>query len=406
MIKREIYLEKIRHLFGTDLIKVIIGLRRSGKTYLLKSIIDELQQKGVKAENIIYISFETVEYKNISDTQQLDQLIINLTKDLEGKIYLLFDEIQLVQSWEKSINAYRVSLDCDIYITGSNSKLLSNELATLLAGRYIKINLYPFSFKEVLQYKKEIDNIKLNKENIKEFFNEYFLFGGMPGLLPLKEESIKETLVHDIYDSIIVHDILSRYKINDVDLFKRFSYYLMNSTGQRFSKSSITKYLKNENRNTTRNTISNYTLYLEESLFTHKVLCQDITGKKILQTNEKYYLADHGFHHFLVNNNFNWRGRILENIVYNELLRRGYSVNIGRIKNQEVDFVCKKHNKKIYIQVTYLLSTPEIIKREFDVLLDIPDKYDTYVLSMDEMELSFNGIKHRNIIDFLLNDEI
>lgn len=406
MIKREIYLEKIRHLFDTDLIKVIIGLRRSGKTYLLKSIIDELQQNGVKAENIIYISFETVEYKNISDTQQLDQLILNLTKDLEGKIYLLFDEIQLVQSWEKSINAYRVSLDCDIYITGSNSKLLSNELATLLAGRYIKINLYPFSFKEVLQYKKEIDNIKLNKENIKEFFNEYLLFGGMPGLLPLKEESIKETLVHDIYDSIIVHDILSRYKINDVDLFKRFSYYLMNSTGQRFSKSSITKYLKNENRNTTRNTISNYTLYLEESLFTHKVLCQDITGKKILQTNEKYYLADPGFHHFLVNNNLNWRGRILENIVYNELLRRGYSVKFGRIKNQEVDFVCKKHNKKIYIQVTYLLSTPEIIKREFDVLLDIPDKYDTYVLSMDEMELSFNGIKHRNIIDFLLNDEI
>ena len=406
MIKRELYLKKIHHLFDTDFIKVIIGLRRSGKTYLLNSIMEELKDKGVKEENIIYISFELVEYKNIFTSQQLDELILNLTKDLEGKIYLLFDEIQIVESWEKSINAYRASFDCDIYITGSNSKLLSNELATLLAGRYIKINLYPFSFSEILQYKKEIDNVDLTKENIKDFFKEYLLFGGMPGLLPIKDEDIKIALLHDIYDSIIVHDILSRYKINDIDLFKRFSYFLMNSTGQRFSKSNINRYLKNENRKTTRNTIANYTLYLEDSLFVTKAICQDIVGKKILQTNEKYYLADHGFHHALVDNNDNWTGRILENIVFNELIRRGYSVKIGRIRNKEIDFVCKRHDKNIYVQVTYLLSSPEVLKREFDVLLDIPDKYDTYVLSMDELDMSYNGIKHRNIIDFLLDDEI
>ena len=322
MIKRELYLDRVRNLFGTDFIKVVVGLRRCGKTSLMKSIIEELQNQGVKKENIIYVSFEQVQYKNIFTQEQLDALVLSLVKDLEGKIYLLFDEIQQVESWEKCINSYRVSFDCDIYITGSNSKLLSNELATLLSGRYIKINLYPFSFKEVLQYKKEIGGFELTKDIIEESFKEYLLFGGMPGLLPIADESTKVNALHDIYDSIIVHDILSRYTINEIDLFKRFSHYLMNSTGQTFSKTSITNYLKSENKKTTRNTISNFTNYLEDSLFCKKVRRQDIVGKKILKTEEKYYLADQGFHHALVDNNNKWLGRILENVVYNELIRR------------------------------------------------------------------------------------
>ena len=406
MIKRESYLKQIDALMNTDFIKIIIGIRRCGKTFLLKSIIEELKNKGVNEENIIYISFESNKYKNIFTQEELDELILNLTNNISGKIYILFDEIQQVNGWEKSVNGYRVDLDCDIYITGSNSKLLSNELATLLSGRYIKINLYPFSYKEVLKYKQEYYNIELNYENKRKIFHEYLLFGGMPGILGIPNNDTKINALQDIYDSIIVHDILSRYTINDVDLFKRFSHYLMNSTGQTFSKTSITNYLKNENRKTTRNTISNFTIYLQESLFCKKVRRQDILGKKILKTEEKYYLADQGFHHALVDDNTKWIPRVLENIVYNELIRRGYSVKIGKIKNKEIDFVCQKYDKKIYVQVSYYLSTEKTGEREFSPLLDVPDKYDAYVISMDEFDMSYNGIKHKNIIEFLLDDEI
>lgn len=406
MIKRELYLKRIRPLIDTDFIKVIIGMRRCGKTVFLKSIIDELIEKGVKPENIIYISFESVKYKNIFTEKELDELILKLTKDIKGKIYLLFDEIQQVNNWEKCINGYRVDLESDIYITGSNSKLLSNELATLLSGRYIKINLYPFSFKEIIEYKIENENLILNTENKKKIFQEYLLYGGMPGLLSIKEIDNKLNALQDIYDSIIIHDVLSRYNIKNIGLFKRFSYYLMNSTGQTFSKTSITKYLKNENKKTNRNTISNYTNYMTEALFCKQVRREDILGKKILKTEEKYYLTDHGFHHSLIDDNNNWIPRILENIVFNELIRRNYSVKIGKIKKHEIDFVCKKHDKKVYIQVCYLLATPETIDREFSPLFEVPDKFDTYVLSMDEINLSKNGIKHKNIIDFLLDDEI
>ncbi len=406
MIKREIYLKQIRNLFDTDFIKIIVGMRRCGKTSLLKSIIEELQVKGVKKENIFYFSFESIEYKNIFTQEQLDELVINSIKNTEGKIYLLFDEIQQVESWENSINAYRTSFDCDIYITGSNSKLLSNELATLIAGRYIKINIYPFSFKEVLKYRKEIDNIELNKHNIEELFQEYIVYGGMPGLLPIRDELTKINALQDIYDSIIIHDILSRHTIKEIDLFKRFVHFLINSTGQTFSKTSITNYLKNENKKTTRNTIANFTDYIQDSLFCKRVRRQDIVGKKILKTEEKYYITDHGFHQALIDNNRKWLPRILENIVYMELLRRNYSVKVGKIDKKEIDFVCEKYRKKIYIQVAYKLSSDETIEREFGPLLDIPDKYDTYVISMDEFDNSYDGVKHINIIDFLLDENI
>lgn len=406
MIKRNLYLEQINNVMDTDFVKVIIGMRRCGKTSLLKSLMEELEIKGINKENIIYISFESIKYKNIFTQEELDDLVMNLTRNLEGKVYLLFDEIQQVLGWEKSINGYRVDFDCDIYITGSNSKLLSNELATLLAGRYITINLYPFSYSEVLVFKKEYNHIELNYENKRKIFEEYLLFGGMPGLLSIEDKDTKINALQDIYNSIIVNDILSRYIINDVDLFKRFSYYLMNTTGQTFSKTSITNYLKNENRKTTRNTISNFTDYLQEALFCQKVRRQDIIGKKILKTEEKYYLTDQGFHHALVDNNNNWIPRVLENIVYNELIRRGYSVKVGKIKNKEIDFVCQRYDKRIYVQVSYYLSTEKTVKREFTPLLDVPDKYDAYVLSMDELDMSQDGIKHRNIIDFLSNNEI
>ena len=390
---------------NTDFIKIIIGLRRCGKTTFLKSIIDELKCLGINDENIIYISFENVKYKNIKTSKDLDKVVLDKVKDIEGKVYLLFDEIQLVDEWEESINSYRVSFDSDIYVTGSNSKLFSSELSTLVAGRYVHINIYPFSFKEILKYHDEINNIEMDKTKIYEYFMQYVQYGGMPSLISLKNEDAKINALLDIYDSIIINDILSRHEIRGINTFKRFVYYIMNSIGQTFSKKSITNFLKSETKKTSRETINNYTNFIVESLFCHRVLREDILGKKLLSTQE-YYLTDHGFHQALVDENNKWLPRIIENIVYIELLRRGYSVKVGWIKNKEVDFIAKNKNNKIYIQVAYLLASDETIEREFAPLLNIPDKYDAYVLSMDEFNMSRNGIKHMNIIDFLLGDEI
>ena len=336
----------------------------------------------------------------------MDKVVLDKVKDIEGKVYLLFDEIQLVDEWEESINSYRVSFDSDIYVTGSNSKLFSSELSTLVAERYVHINIYPFSFKEILKYHNEINKIEMDKSKIYEYFMQYIQYGGMPSLLSLKDEDAKINALLDIYDSIIISDILSRHEIRGIDTFKRFVYYIMNSIGQTFSKKSITNFLKSETKKTSRETINNYTNFIVESLFCHRVLREDILGKKLLSTQEKYYLTDHGFHQALVDENNKWLPRIIENIVYIELLRRGYSVKVGWIKNKEVDFIAKNKNNKIYIQVAYLLASDETIEREFSPLLNIPDKYDAYVLSMDEFNMSRNGIKHMNIIDFLLGDEI
>ncbi|MBQ6219731.1 MAG: ATP-binding protein [Methanosphaera sp.] len=406
MIKREEYLKVFYNYLDTDFIKIVIGLRRCGKTTFLRSIIEELKSLGINDKNIIYISFENVKYKYIKTSKELDEVVLDKVKDIEGKVYLLFDEIQLVDNWEESINSYRVSFDSDIYVTGSNSKLFSSELSTLIAGRYVHINIYPFSFKEFLTYHNEINNVKMGKNEIYDYFRQYIQYGGMPSLLSLKNEESKNNVLLDIYDSIIINDILSRHEIRRIDTFKRFVYFIMNSIGQTFSKKSIANYLKSESKKTSRETINNYTNFIVESLFCQRVLREDILRKRLLSTEEKYYLTDHGFHQALIDENDNWLPRILENIVYIELLRRGYSVKVGRIKNKEVDFIAKNKNNKIYIQVAYLLASDETIEREFSVLLDIPDKYDAYVLSMDEFNMSRYGIKHMNIIDFLLTDEI
>ena len=373
---------------------------------MLRSIIDEIKNNGVSEENIFYFSFESFEHKHISSAKELDDLVLELTRGVEGKLYFLFDEIQNVESWESCINSYKVSFDCDIYITGSNSKLLSNELSTLLSGRFVRIDVYPFSFSEVLQYRREVDGWDLSSEDISNLFDEYLLWGGMPGLLSINDVNSKTNALRDIYDSIIINDVLSRYVIKDIDLFKRFSSYLMNSMSQTFSKTSITNFLKNENKRTTRGTISNFTDYLCDCLFCERVQRQDILGKNLLKTEEKYYLTDHGFHHALVDDNSNWNGRVLENIVYLELIRRNYKVKVGKIGDKEIDFICVKPDRKIYIQVAYLISSDEVVEREFGSLLRVPDKFDAYVLSMDKLDMSQDGIKHKYIIDFLLDDEI
>lgn len=399
MIKRKFYLEKIVKLIDTEDIKVITGVRRCGKTVLLKQIIDELENRGISSENIIYMSFESSKYKNIRNDNDLDEFIFSKTNNLNGKIYLLFDEIQKVKNWEVSLNSYRVDLECDIYITGSNSQLLSGELATLISGRYISINMLPFSFKELIQYYDEmhenIDEIKL--------FEQYLSYGGFPGLLNYENEE-KEKYLYDLYSTIVLNDILYKNKVKDLDLLERLMEFMISNIGQLFSANSISKYIKNENRKTTPHTIINYMDYARNAFIFYQIKRENIKQKRKLLISDKYYLVDSGFY-FIFNGSTqrNW-GQLLENIVFLELIRQGYSITIGKIQDLEVDFVCRKANQIKYIQVSQSILDENTRKREFKSLEKISDSYPKYVISMDSFDFSANGIIHLNIIDFLKSE--
>ncbi|ATZ60471.1 ATPase [Methanobrevibacter smithii] len=399
MIKRKFYLEKIVKLIDTEDIKVITGVRRCGKTVLLKQIIDELENRGIASENIIYMSFESSKYKNIRNDDDLDEFIFSKTNNLNGKIYLLFDEIQKVKNWEVSLNSYRVDLECDIYITGSNSQLLSGELATLISGRYISINMLPFSFKELIQYHDEmhenIDEIKL--------FEQYLSYGGFPGLLNYENEE-KEKYLYDLYSTIVLNDILYKNKVKDLDLLERLMEFMISNIGQLFSANSISKYIKNENRKTTPHTIINYMDYARNAFIFYQIKRENIKQKRKLLISDKYYLVDSGFY-FIFNGSTqrNW-GQLLENIVFLELIRQGYSITIGKIQDLEVDFVCRKANQIKYIQVSQSILDENTRKREFKSLEKISDSYPKYVISMDSFDFSANGIIHLNIIDFLKSE--
>ena len=403
MIKREKYLKKLEKLKDKDYIKILMGIRRSGKTTLLKTYIKELEKKGINKNNIIFISFESRKYNTIKNFKELDQIIYKQIKNTEGKIYLFFDEIQYVDQWEKSINGYRVDLDCDIYITGSNSSLLASDLATTLTGRYIVINIYPFSFKETLQYKKEIEKIKLTPTKEKEIYKEYFKFGGMPGLLKLDEENKIESL-NTIYDTIMLRDIINKYEIKKNDLFNRFTYYLMSTPGETFSSTSIANFFKSQKRRVSTDTILRYATYLTESYFLSKARRNDLKVKNLLKTLEKYYLTDHGFHQAIVKDNKDNITGILENIVYIELLRRDYKVTIGKIYDKEIDFICEKNNKKIYIQVSYTIGEINTREREMKPFSLIDDDNERYIISTDDEDYSRRYVKHLHIIDFLKSD--
>lgn len=399
MIKRKFYLEKIVKLIDTEDIKVITGVRRCGKTVLLKQIIDELENRGIASENIIYMSFESSKYKNIRNDDDLDEFIFSKTNNLNGKIYLLFDEIQKVKNWEVSLNSYRVDLECDIYITGSNSQLLSGELATLISGRYISINMLPFSFKELIQYYDEmhenIDEIKL--------FEQYLSYGGFPGLLNYENEE-KEKYLYDLYSTIVLNDILYKNKVKDLDLLERLMEFMISNIGQLFSANSISKYIKNENRKTTPHTIINYMDYARNAFIFYQIKRENIKQKRKLLISDKYYLVDSGFY-FIFNGSTqrNW-GQLLENIVFLELIRQGYSITIGKIHDLEVNFVCRKANQIKYIQVSQSILDENTRKREFKSLEKISDSYPKYVISMDSFDFSANGIIHLNIIDFLKSE--
>ena len=401
MLKRDEYIKKIVPFIDKDVIKVLTGIRRSGKSVMLKLLMEELKNRGINENQFIYINFENLKYRKLKNYERLYDFILNKVDDKYKSYYIFLDEIQEVEEWERCVNSLRVDEDFkfDIYITGSNAKLLSGELSTYLAGRYIEFVVYPFSFKEFFEIMKE-----KNKEiDLKEAFQDYVKFGGMPFLhnLDYNFEASMQYL-QDLYASIILKDITQRNNIRDTDLLERIINYVVMNIGNTFSATSISKFFKSENRKVATETILNYIKACEEAFLVYRVARNDLLGKKILNVNEKYYIADHGIREAIMENNQKNINQVLENIVYFEMLRRGYNVKIGKVDNLEVDFVCKKNDETIYIQVSYLLASEDTKEREFSVLENIKDNYPKYVLSMDEFDMSRNGIKHVNLIEFLV----
>lgn len=401
MIKRERYMSRIRPFIGGELVKVMTGIRRSGKSVMLELVKQELLGAGVSAAQFLSINFEDLRNAPLCRAEALHEEILRRAAAMQGKVYLFFDEIQEVTGWEKCINSLRVALDCDIYITGSNAKLLSGELATYLGGRYVEFVIYPFSFAEFLALYRTI----APQASEQQCFRQYLLSGGMPYLANLQyAEGPSRQYLTDLFNSVQLKDVVKRNKVRDVDLLERILAYVMANVGTTFSASSLSKFLKNEQRAVAPETILNYIRYCCDAYLFYQVKRQDLQGKQILATNEKYYIADHGIREAVFGGNMQNINLILENIVFLELLRRGYSVTVGKTGEKEIDFVCEKHGEKLYVQVTYLLASEETTSREFGAYDGIRDNFPKYVVSLDEFDMSRDGIKHRNIRDFLLAD--
>lgn len=394
MIQREYYMKQIRPFINTDLIKVLTGIRRSGKSVMLQLIQEELLSQQVRPDQMISLNFEDLANLPLCQPMALYQWIADKAADIKGKIYIFLDEIQEVTNWERVINSLRVAFDVDIYLTGSNAKLLSGELSTYLAGRYVQFVIYPFSYQEFI--------LANQLDDTPQAFQKYLLFGGMPFLMNLHfQEGPSRQYLQDMYNSIILKDIVQRNNLRDVDLLERIIGYALSSIGHVFSASNITKYLKSEHRKVSNDTVLNYLNACTTAYLFYKIPRQDLLGKKLLSINEKYYVVDHGLREAVYGHNARDIDQILENIICLELLRRGYTVTIGKTGNFEVDFIAEKGNRKCYVQVTYLLASPETIEREFRVYKDIKDNYPKYVVSMDELDFSQDGIQHYNIRKFL-----
>lgn len=396
MIKREAILKRIRPFYESDLIKVLIGLRRSGKSVLLQQIMDELFQKGVEPEQVIAVNFEDFQYAFITDAKQLYDYICRMRKN-EKKYYLFFDEIQMVPEFERVINSFRATWDVSIFITGSNGKLLSGELATLLSGRYVSFRVAPFSFQEYC----EIREIKNPQD---EDLAEYMNWGGMPQRFAMAGENETRTFLQDLYNSVVLRDIVQRTGAKDIDLLNRIMEYLMANPSQTFSSKGILNYFKSVDRTVSTQTLYNYLEHIQTSLIVSKVQRYDIRGKQVLTSLDKYYLTDLGLGR-IHNSGFKLEmGALLENIVYNELRNRGFEVYVGKIPRGEVDFVALKGGKKEYYQVAYYLYDQKVIDREFGAYTQIPDNFPKYVISMDRIDFSREGIIHRNAIEFLMDE--
>ena len=394
-------MKRIRPFINTELIKVFTGIRRSGKSVMLELVKNELKKSGVSDKNFLCINFEQFSNSELLDAKILHKRIVEFQKSADGKIYLFFDEIQEVDGWEKCINSCRVDFDCDIYITGSNAKLLSGEFATYLAGRYVEFVIYPFSFAEFLEMNRQ-KNSQIDKSAC---FMTFLKTGGMPFLANfLGDDSAKNQYLMDIYNSVVLKDVVKRNNIRDVDTLERIIAYAFSNIGHIFSATSLSKYFKSEKRNISHDTILNYLKFCADAFLIYKISRYDLEGKKVLTVNEKYYCADHGLREAVFGKNTQNIDQILENIVCLELLRRNFKVFVGKKDESEIDFIAERNGVKIYVQVAYLLASEETVRREFSVYDSIKDNFPKYVVSMDEFDFSRNGIIHRNIRDFLLGE--
>ena len=396
MIIRETYLKRIRPFYHSDLIKVFTGIRRSGKSVLLKQIEAELIDAGVETNHVITINFEDLEYAYIQEAMDLHKYVKEHTEQGQ-KYYLLFDEIQNVNEFEKAINSFRATMDCSIFITGSNGKLLSGELATHLSGRYVSFRIMPFSFKEVCEIK-GLTRAEVNDD----IFMEYLKYGGMPQRFLMNSETETKVYLHDLYNSIVLKDIVLRSRIQDVTILNRIVEYMVLNTSQVFSAKSISKFFESDNRKISTETIYTYLDHIVSSLIINKAVRYDIRGKRILTRSDKYYLTDTGLSNI---NNPGFKtelGALIENIVYNELIHRGHEVYVGKTMKGEIDFIVNNGTERMYYQVAYLLSDEKVVQREFGAFSQVGDSYPKYVISMDRYDFSREGIKHLNLIDFLL----
>lgn len=395
-LKREIYLEQIRPYYDSDIIKVITGVRRCGKSILLDTIREELMNNGISKDHIIYLNFEDLDFDYIVDASDLNKEIKSRISDDE-KYYIFLDEIQHIDSFEKALASFRATLNVSLFVTGSNSALLSGELATLLTGRTVEFEILPFSFYEMKLY------YELNKREFSdELFLDYLKWGGFPLRFDYQEEASVHKYLSNLYESIVNRDIVGKAKSADKKAFMDISLYILANAGKELSINNIIETYKKENKEIARRTVYNYLERMKKAYLIHGVGRYNIVGKSALSNKEKHYAIDMGFR-TINTNTINYEDTFfLENVVYNELITRGYTVFAGKTYKGEIDFVAIKNGKKCFIQVSYLLASDETIKREFGAYKKITDASPKYVMSLDKIDMSHDGIIHVNIVDFLL----
>ena len=394
-------MEKVRLFIDKPVIKVITGMRRSGKSAILKLLREELLQRKIRPQQILYLNFESLGTVSLQDGDALYAFVSSIARQQRRRFYIMLDEIQRINGWERAIASFRVDFNCDIYITGSNYSLLSADIAALLAGRYVEIKIHPLSFAEHLDFTAAMGENE--GKDINRQFADYLRCGGLPGIheMNINSDAVTPYLL-DIFNSVLLKDVISRHRIRDTELLERTICFLMENVGRIFSAKRISDFLKSQNRRLGIETIYNYLAALESAFLMRKVSRWDLKGKRILETQEKYFFEDFGLKNALLGYSEDSIAGLLENVVFLELQRRDYEVYVGQGNNCEIDFIARRRDETVYIQVAYLLASPETVEREFTPLINIRDNFPKYVLSMDEFNFGRQGILHRHIRDWLL----
>ena len=396
MIRRDRYLQKVKPFINCDLIKILTGVRRCGKTVLLEQVKEMLINEGADDAQFIQINFESMKYQALRNSDALYQYVDRKAQEIPGKVYIMLDEIQEVEGWQTAVNSFRVDLDCDIYLTGSNSKLLSGKLATCLSGRYIQIKVYPFTYSEVRAIQLEQGTYRSDEHT----FADYLKYGGFPQCCLLSDVHSKETYLHDLYEAIVLKDIIQRHHVKDIAMLKNVLEYLMDHVGNPFSARKISGMMTSIGKKIAASTVLNYVEYFKEAYVLCNISRYDLKGQGLLASTEKYYAIGAGIRNVITKSEMVDSAKLYENVIYLEMLSRGYEVQVGKLDDREIDFICYRGQEKLYIQAAYLL-TPSDRDREFGNLESIRDNYPKYVISSDIPDMSRNGIIHKNMIQFL-----